>query len=90
MSECSFDYDPWKPPSTTIQGNATAQSGDAARGCGIAHQPSIDREHNCRLTRTHSKRTGAGQDAGGKNTSVRTSMLSRGGAAGASGFSNEV
>ena len=30
------------------------------------------------------------QPAGGKNTSVRTSMLSRGGAPGVSGFSNEV
>jgi hypothetical protein len=30
------------------------------------------------------------QAAGGKNTSVRTSMLSRGGASGANGFSNEV
>jgi hypothetical protein len=30
------------------------------------------------------------QAAGGKNTSVRTLMLSRGGASGTSGFSNEV
>ena len=34
--------------------------------------------------------TKAGQAPGGKNTSVRTSMLSRGGAPGVSGFSNEV
>jgi hypothetical protein len=33
---------------------------------------------------------GSRQEAGGKNTSVRTSMLSRGGAPGVSGFSKEV
>jgi hypothetical protein len=46
-----------------------------------------------RLVPTQSRRGGtvrAGQAFGGKNTSVRTSMLSRGGAPGVSGLSNEV
>jgi hypothetical protein len=36
------------------------------------------------------KRLTTHQETGGKNTSVRTSMLSRGGAPGASGFSNDI